>query len=271
MESVVDFAAIPRWRGQRYEYLLLKVETNGQDDLKDKVKYDVDTTARCTECGEDINVGTAGPAGLSQHTGKSRCRKNIENKKKQEKQSKIRTLFDVGVKKGKDIPQGPVMPEVSSSTRKALVSPLPIIVYPSKAPTSSNASEPESLGTKERQGCLLGWEIVDRLRQASKRINLNIPIAEEGDEISTYAGRGNAEAHCAGVSNDEVWEVINPGLDRLLGFGRPRNEIQSIIRRGPNGIDGFCNYLEYLIAEKGLKGGLIEGKVSALIDAIGTE
>ena len=38
MESIVDFAAIPQWRGQRYEYLLLKVETNGQDDLKDKAE-----------------------------------------------------------------------------------------------------------------------------------------------------------------------------------------------------------------------------------------
>ena len=250
---------------------MLKVETHGQDNFKGKVKYNVDTAARCTECGKDINGGTVGPAGLSQHMGKSKCWKNIENKKKQEKQGKIRTLFDIGVKKGKDIPQGPVILEVSSSTRKALASPLPIFVYPSKAPSSSNASEPESLGTKECQGCLLGWEIVDQLQQASKRINLNITIAEEGDEISMYAGRGNAEAHCTGVSNDEVWEVINPGLDRLLGFERPRNKIQSIIWHGPNGIDGFHNYLEYLIAEKGLKGGLIEGKVSALIDTIGTE
>jgi len=37
------------------------------------------------------------------------------------------------------------------------------------------------------------------------------------------------------------------------------------------GINGFCEYLEYLIAEKGLKGGLIEGKVSVLIDTIGKE
>ena len=38
MESFVDFVAIPRWRWQRYEYLLLKVETNGQDDLTDKAE-----------------------------------------------------------------------------------------------------------------------------------------------------------------------------------------------------------------------------------------
>jgi len=145
------------------------------------------TMAHCSECGEDINVGTAGLAGLSQHMGKSKCRKNIENKKKKEKQGTIRTLFNVGVvKKGKDIPQDPLMPEASSSTRKALASPLPIIIYPSKG-SSSNAPQPESLGTKEHWGCLLGWEIIDQLQQASKRIKLNIPIAESWVSIDFRA------------------------------------------------------------------------------------
>ena len=99
---------------------------------------------------------------------------------------------------------------------------------------------------------------------------MNVPIAEEGDEISAYAGRDNAEVHCAGIlNNNKIWENINPGLDRLLGFGKSMNDIRSLIRRGPKGIDGFCKYLEYLIAEKGLNGGLIEGKVLVLIDAIG--
>jgi len=175
------------------------------------------TTACCSECGEDINVGTAGLAGLSQHMGKSKCQKNIENKKKKEKQGMIQTLFNVGVvKKGKDIPQDPLMPEASSSTRKALASPLPIIVYPSKG-SSGNAPQPESLGTKEHQGCLLGWEIIDQLRQGSKRIKLNILIAEEGDEIAMYAGRGNAEVHCAGINNNKFFLEL-PFLAQHIHF-----------------------------------------------------
>ena len=69
----------------------------------------------------------------------------------------------------------------------------------------------QPVGTKERQGCLLGWDIIDRLWLAAQRIGLNVPIAEEGDEISAYAGRDNAEVHCAGIlNNDEIWENINP-------------------------------------------------------------
>jgi len=68
---------------------MIKIEAHGPDDLlKDKIKYDVTTTVCCPECGEDVNVGTAGPAGLSQHTGKSKCKKNVERKKKQQKEGK---------------------------------------------------------------------------------------------------------------------------------------------------------------------------------------
>jgi len=239
--------------------------------LKKKTKYDITTTARCPECNEEVNVGTAGPAGLREHTGKSKCKQTKEMKKKLTKEGKtrIRTLFEVGVKKAKDVPQLPVQPTASASTRERLAVPLPIIVHPTQV-NSSEVAQSEGIRIKERRGCSLGWEIIDRLRLAAQRVDLNTPIAEEGDEISAYAGRANAEAHCAGVSNnDEIWETINPGLDRLLGFGRSTGEIQSIIRRGPKGIDGFSEYLEYLITEKGLDGALIEGKVSVLIDAIG--
>ena len=88
--------------------------------------------ACCPECDEDINVGTAGPASLSQHTGKSKCEKTKEMKKKLEKGGRTQTLFDVGMKKAKDILQQPAQPKASSS-RNSLSVPLPIIptVHPS--------------------------------------------------------------------------------------------------------------------------------------------
>jgi len=68
---------------------MIRIEARGPDDLlKDKIKYDITMTAHCPECGEDVNVGTAVPAGLSQHTGKSKCKKNVERKKKQQKEGK---------------------------------------------------------------------------------------------------------------------------------------------------------------------------------------
>ena len=72
------------------------------------------------------------------------------------------------------------------------------------------------------------------------------------------------EAECASVPNDEVWEVVSPGLDRLLG--RFVIEVESIVRHGAMGVEGFCQYLTYLIEENGIKGGLNERKVKILIN-----
>ena len=94
-----------------------------------------------------------------------------------------------------------------------------------------------------------------------------IPIGQQGDEIAAY-GKVSAMAQCSNLPNDEVWEVVNPGLDRLLGFGRMLDDIQSIVCRGPLGVLGLLEYLTYLVEEKGVDGGLIEGKINVLIDAI---
>ena len=70
--------------------------------------------------------------------GKSKCEKTKEMKKKLEKGGKtwIRTLFEVRVKKAKDVPQLPVQPEVSASTRKHLAVPLPVIIHPTRVNSS---------------------------------------------------------------------------------------------------------------------------------------
>ena len=34
------------------------------------------------------------------------------------------------------------------------------------------------------------------------------------------------------------------------------------------GVKGFCDYLSYLVEEKGIGGGLLEGKVKVLIDVL---
>ena len=87
-----------QWQSQRWNYLFVNAAYWPIANQK-KIKYDVATTAHCPECNEEVNVGTAGPAGLVQHTGKSKCEKTKEMKKKQEKEGKnrIRTLFEVGI------------------------------------------------------------------------------------------------------------------------------------------------------------------------------
>jgi len=118
-------------------------------------------------------------------------------------------------------------------------------------------------------GCRKGRELLQQLRRAVDAIEHNtaISVAAQGDELMGYS-REAAAAACSAVERDEVWELVNPGLDRLLGFGKSNEEICSLIRRGPGGVAGLYSYLEYLVEEKGVVGDLLEGKINVLLDAI---
>jgi hypothetical protein len=75
-------------------------------------------------------------------------------------------------------------------------------------------------------------------------------------------------AVCADVLQDEVWENVSPGLDRILGFARPQGEIVAMICCSWEGFQGLYKYLEVLVEQGGIVGGLLEGKVAALINAM---
>ena len=50
----------------------------------------------------------------------------------------------------------------------------------------------------------------------------------EGNESEGYS-RSAALLVWADVPQDKVWENVNPGLDRILGFGGPQGEIVAMI------------------------------------------
>ena len=61
---------------------------------------------------------------------------------------------------------------------------------------------------------------------------------------------------------------VNPGLDRILGFGRPKGEIAVMVCSGCEGLQGLYEYLEVLVEKGDVVGGLLEGKVTALMTAM---
>jgi len=255
-------------------------------------KYDVSTTVRCPLCEDDIQVGTAGPRGLEQHQGKKKCLATIEKKKQDERSAKNLTLFSFLQRKDKGEPLSAaeaardIKSRNAESSSRIIVRPLSALEYADK----NHRNDPgdgglEGLGTQDdngkddartdergemsnrRKGCRDGWRVLDQLRGAIGKIPYNVPEAKSSDELAGY-NRSTALSACSGIPQDEIWENINPGLDRMLGFGRPKGEIQELVRRGEMGVQGFCEYLEVLVDDGGIVGGLIEGKVSALVEAI---
>jgi hypothetical protein len=92
----------------------------------------------CPECGTNVQVGTAGPAGLEQHQGKGLCR---DARQKREQQKKTRTLFDFGLKKGKDAAASNPPVAGSSSSKSQLTFPAPIVVQPVSYSVISSQSD----------------------------------------------------------------------------------------------------------------------------------
>ena len=201
------------------------------------MKYNTLTTVKCPKCDEDVQVGTVGPAGI---IGKKAC---IKAHKAKKEKGRVQTLFQVSVK------------QVQASLLAAM----------SKgSDNSSSQAQQPATGPK---GCELGRKLIAELRMAAEQLGEDIPIATESNKISVF-GQATAEANCMGVMTEEVWETVNPVLDRFLGFRRPLVEIKLLVCHGERGIEGFCQYLTYLVKEKGIQGGLIEGKVKVLIDTI---
>ena len=66
---------------------------------------------------------------------------------------------------------------------------------------------------------------------AAENMGQDIPTARADDEISGF-GRAQAEAQCAGVADDEIWETVNPGLNMLLGFRRSSDDVALAVRGG---------------------------------------
>ena len=52
----------------------------------------------------------------------------------------------------------------------------------------------------------------------------DIATARADDKISGFR-RVQAEAQCAGVADNKIWEMENPGLDRFLRFGRSSDDV----------------------------------------------
>jgi hypothetical protein len=48
---------------------------------------------------------------------------------------------------------------------------------------------------------------------------------------------------------EDHWEIVDPVLHRLLSWGKTIEEIKLLVRRGPQGMGGFCNWLEVYMTE----------------------
>ncbi|KAI9443036.1 hypothetical protein H4582DRAFT_2054130 [Lactarius indigo] len=120
-----------------------------------------------------------------------------------------------------------------------------------------------------QKGCCTAWLLLDHLQ--AEIVKFPHKVLEGGGnelwtDLSGY-NRNSTLSVCSDILQDELWENVNPGLDRILSFGRPHKEIAAMVRCSWVGLWGLYEYLEVLVEEGGIVEGLLEGKVTALIAA----
>jgi hypothetical protein len=92
---------------------------------------------------------------------------------------------------------------------------------------------------------------------------VTIPLGSIEDEIASFATRPVLNP---GISDH--WEMFDPILNNLVGWGKLREEIKQLIHRGPLGMEGFCSWVETLLVEGGIAEALLMGKLLWLIQAM---
>ncbi|EIW85618.1 hypothetical protein CONPUDRAFT_70379 [Coniophora puteana RWD-64-598 SS2] len=231
-------------------------------------KWKVDSTLECLNCNEIITVGFGGTHSLKEHQRSKRCREEVRKRKEAEEPSKPKgiTLFSLGVKKV----AGSVMKRKSTTKTASAVD-------PPKAPTPSTSSSPTpsastSVPAPTNPPCPEALALIQRLRAA--RRGLPATVEEVSQETTTIDGpQGLAAVVCcrnalAALPEAEVWENLDPMLNKIMGGDSKQDDLQALVRIGPLGLDGFIEFLEFVVIQRGIKGGLLEGKLTRFISAM---
>ena len=106
--------------------------------------------------------------------------------------------------------------------------------------------------------------ILSKLERAIETIPGRLPDATEADEIAVFC-----QDIPTNMDQDDAWEsVLDPLLNRFLGFGRSLESIAAALRGGQRGLQSMARYIREFVSRYDIDAGLLEGKMERLIQAI---
>ncbi|TFY81793.1 hypothetical protein EWM64_g2219, partial [Hericium alpestre] len=111
--------------------------------------------------------------------------------------------------------------------------------------------------------CEYGQQQLRNLKIAIKNIPTStLPEAADNDIIATFASKPQT------LSADDTWEILDPMLNRLVGYGATVEEVATRLRSGERGLIALHHYIEHCVVGNGVSGVLLEGKIEVLMAAI---
>jgi hypothetical protein len=127
--------------------------------------------------------------------------------------------------------------------------------------TSAQAPEPAS------DVCQSAVELLANLRVAIERIPDDEPPATTEHRLFPF---GEDPAKSIHPDVDDWEDLLNPMLKNAFGWGEGemRESVKEMMNRGSYGLDGFVRFLHYFVMYRGLKGGMFESKVVAVLEEL---
>jgi hypothetical protein len=229
----------------------------------------VDSRQTCAICRIDVNVGTGGPKNFEIHLA---SKKHLMNVKAAEDALKTRppALISNFFVKRRDPP-----PPYQALPAPQLLAPKP----PTSTPSSSLCADlstdnidvidvdviSPSCNQTSASGITSTHPLMTRLRTISMHLPKSVPVGQESEPFAAFSG----DPRDSIMADDDPWEsVIDPCLNRVIGFGASTRQIADIIRRGPFGIDGFCQWIEICLVELEISPELLEMRLERVFDAL---
>jgi hypothetical protein len=218
----------------------------------------------CPDCDSRVNCGTSGLANLEKrHRGKKVCKAAQEKRDKEAKKRKDGSILNF-LK-----PKTAIVPSMVNS-------PAPVHSYKlslqSEPDASSTASTTNVQGktissTSQPVSGPIFNSFIKTLQELVKALPASVPEASEFDKLAVFGGNPK-KLDDPTLDADELWEAtLNNVLKSTLGWGIEGN-MDNIIRRGKWGLDGLVNFATYFVEERGVSGGLFEGKLTNLVMAL---
>jgi hypothetical protein len=111
---------------------------------------------------------------------------------------------------------------------------------------------------------LLAKDLLTKLEKSISNLPKMLPDASDSDKIAVFA-----QSVPTDMDRDDAWEfLLDPLLNRFLGFRRTIESISTSLRGGEKGLTAMARYLREFVGHYRIDGALLEGKVLRLIEAI---
>lgn len=131
-----------------------------------------------------------------------------------------------------------------------------------QVPTYESEREPLKDASATRI-CPRAIQLLDDLKAASKRIPNETPRATHAHRLSVFTADPRT---CVAEPGEDDWPILNGMLKTAFGWGEAEMAaaIPEMLNRREQGLDGFIQFMQFFVDERGLEGVLFETKVEAL-------